>query len=93
MLLNQNIDCRREHNLYKLFKKLPKKIQDDLKKIHPCGNISIDDFELELGDIGQAFVTFRYMYERGNMAYNFQFLIEFLTTLHRLIHSDEREPI
>lgn len=90
LLLIQNIDCRKEHNLYKLFKKLPEKIQDDLKKKHPCGNISIDEFELELDDIGQAYMIFRYMYERGNMACNFQFLIELLFTLHSLIHNNKK---
>lgn len=87
LLLIQNIDCRSEHNLYKLFKKLPKKIQEDLKKNHPCGNTSIDKFELELDNIGQAYMIFRYIYERGNMAYNLQFLMELLFTLHSLVHN------
>ncbi|MBG9754347.1 HEPN domain-containing protein [Lysinibacillus sphaericus] len=91
LLLNQNIDCRKEHNLYKLFKKLPEKIQDELKRKHHCGKVLIDEFELELEDIGQAYMIFRYMYERGNMAYNFQFLIKLLLTLHSLIHNKKGE--
>lgn len=88
LLLIHRIDCRRDHNLYKLFKKLPDNVQEDLKKKHPCGNTSIDNFELELHDIGQAYTIFRYMYERGNMAYNLQFLMELLFTLHCLIHKN-----
>ncbi|OAB40868.1 hypothetical protein PMSD_00830 [Paenibacillus macquariensis subsp. defensor] len=90
LLLIQSIDCRKEHNLYKLFKKLPEKIKEELKKKHPCGNISIDKFELELDEIGQAFMIFRYMYERGNMVYNFQFLMELLFTLHSLINNNKK---
>lgn len=82
LLLANNIDCRREHNLYKLFKKLPEKFQEDLKSKHPCGNISRSDFELSLDEVGKAFTIFRYMYEREIMAYNLQFLMELLFTLH-----------
>ncbi|QQK79935.1 HEPN domain-containing protein [Salicibibacter cibi] len=90
LLLKQYINCRKEHNLYKLYKKLPEKIQEDLKKKHPCGNISIDEFELELDNIGQAYMIFRYIYERGNRAYNFQFLMELLFTLHSVIHYNKK---
>lgn len=90
LLLIQNVDCRKEHNLYKLFKKLPEKIQDDLKQNHPCSNTSTDKFNQELDDIGQAYMIFRYIYERGNMAYNFQFLMELLFSLHGLIHNNEK---
>ncbi|OAB27813.1 hypothetical protein PMSD_23075 [Paenibacillus macquariensis subsp. defensor] len=84
MIVEKNI-------IYKLFKKLPEKIKEELKKKHPCGNISIDKFELELDEIGQAFMIFRYMYERGNMVYNFQFLMELLFTLHSLINNNKKE--
>lgn len=33
-------------------------------------------------------MIFRYMYEKGNMAYNFQFLIELLSTLNMLINKE-----
>ncbi|MGG0718215.1 HEPN domain-containing protein [Robertmurraya massiliosenegalensis] len=88
LLINKK-DCRKEHNLYKLFKKLPNEIQHELKEGHPCGNIKRDTFDLSLEEIGQAYMIFRYMYERGNMAYNFQFLMELLFTLHNLIHNQE----
>ncbi|MEZ7170765.1 hypothetical protein [Sporosarcina sp. OR05] len=88
LLLAHNIDCRREHNLYKLFKKLPEETQEHLKNKHPCGNILIENFELELDDVGQAFMIFRYMYERGNMASNIQFLIELLFTLHNVANNN-----
>lgn len=88
LLLANNIDCRREHNLYRLFKRLPEKMQEDLKNKHPCGNILKDNFELELDDVGQAFMIFRYMYERGNMAYNFLFLMELLSTLHSFTNNN-----
>lgn len=37
LLLKSKIDCRREHNLYRLYKKLPDEIQQKLKVSHPCG--------------------------------------------------------
>ena len=91
LLLTNKIDCRNEHNLLKLFKKLPKETQENLKKIHPCGNTSIDKFELELEDIGHAFTIFRYIYERGNMAFNLQFLMELLFTLHSSINNKKEK--
>ncbi|WP_121616326.1 HEPN domain-containing protein [Virgibacillus halodenitrificans] len=91
LLLIHRIDCRKVHNLYKLFKKLPEKIQENLRKTHPCGNTSIDKFEQELDDIGQAYMIFRYIYERGNMAYNLQFLMELLFALQSLIYNNKGE--
>ena len=88
LLLAHNIDCRREHNLYKLFKKLPKEMQEDLKYNHPHGNIREDEFELTLKDVGQAFTIFRYMYERESMASNVRFLSELLSTLHNFANND-----
>lgn len=88
LLLKNRIDCRREHNLYKLYNKLPNEIRNELKKTHPKGNISADEFELSLEEMGQAYMIFRYMYERENMAYNFQFLMELLFTLNNLIHNN-----
>ncbi|MFF2795593.1 HEPN domain-containing protein [Lysinibacillus xylanilyticus] len=91
LLLRQKIDCRKEHNIYKLFKKLPEEMQNEIKEAHPCGNISKNCFEQEIDDLGQAFIVFRYMYERGNMAYNVQFLLELIDTLHKYINYNKAE--
>lgn len=88
LLFEQKIDCRKEHNLYKLYKELPEKLQKQLKELHPCGNTQESKFELELKEVGKAFTVFRYMYERTTMAWNGQFLIELLDTLHRNIVDD-----
>lgn len=85
------MDCRKEHNLYKLFKKLPEEIQNKIKEAHLCGNTSKNYFEQEIDDLGQAFIVFRYMYERGSMAYNAQFLLELLDTLHKYINYNKIE--
>ena len=87
LLLARNINCKGPHNLYVLFKKLPMEMQADLKRKHPCGNITIDEFEVVLDEVGLAFTIFRYMYERGTIAYNFQFLIELLFTLHNVANN------
>ncbi|MDO4462913.1 MAG: hypothetical protein Q4C57_00015 [Bacillota bacterium] len=51
LLFAQNIDCRREHVLFKPYKSLPEKMQEQLKDLHPCGNIPKENFELELREI------------------------------------------
>ena len=84
LLFAQNIDCRREHNLFKLYKSLPEKMQEQLKDLHPCGNIPKENFELELRELGKSFTVFRYIYERSTIAWNAQFLLELLDTLHKL---------
>lgn len=91
LLLMQKIDCRKEHNLYKLFKKLPEEIQNEIKEAHPYGNTTKNCFEQEIDDLGQAFVVFRYMYEKGNMAYNAQFLLELIDILHKYINYNKIE--
>jgi len=88
LLFDQKIDCRKEHDLYKLYKSLPDKIQEQLKELHPCRNTQKENFDLQLKELGKAFIVFRYMYERTTMASNGQFLIELLDTLHQCIVDD-----
>ncbi|MCO8193075.1 hypothetical protein [Anaerofustis sp. NSJ-163] len=91
LLFWQNIDGRNEHDLYKLYKKLPEKQRNKLKELHPCGNTSKSNFELELQEIGKAFIVSRYMYERQRMACDVQFLFELFTTLHDNIGENSKE--
>ncbi|WP_434302288.1 hypothetical protein [Clostridium botulinum] len=84
LLFYLKIDCRREHNLYKLYCKLPEEVKTELKAFHACGNTSKDMFERELEDLGQAFIIFRYHYERSRLACNSQFLLELLGVLHNI---------
>lgn len=91
LLLSQKINYKSEHSLDKLFNKLPSEMQESLKQLHPCTNTSIDMFERELTDVAKAFTIFRYMYERGNIAYNLQFLMELLFTLHTFTHDHINE--
>ena len=78
LLFDSKIDCRGEHNLYRLYCKLPEKIKITIKNLHPCGNTSKDRFEDELKNIGEAFTVFRYSYEISILGWNGQFLLEFL---------------
>jgi HEPN domain-containing protein len=91
LLLIRNVDCRSEHNLYSLFKKLPLEARNELKGKHPCGNILNTEFEQNLRDIGSAYTIFRYMYEKGNMAYNLQFLLELLWTLYDIAFNNTED--
>lgn len=93
LLFGQGIDCRKEHDLYKLYKSLPDEIQEQLKDLHPCGNTPKSGFELQLKELGKAFMIFRYIYERKGMAWNGQFLIELLDTLHQNIVNDDLEKL
>lgn len=85
LLFSECIDCRKEHDLYNLFKRLPQNIQEGIKELHPCGNTPKERFEQELKEVGKAFTVFRYMYERKMVAWNGQFLVELLVILHQNI--------
>lgn len=91
LLFDQQIDCRKEHDLYKLYKSLPDKLQEEIKEIHPCRNTPKANFELELKEVGKAFTVFRYMYERKMMAWNGLFLVELLDILHQNIVDNQGE--
>ena len=81
ILFKNEIDCRMEHDLYQLYKLMPDKAKENIKEIHKSGNIKKEDFELNLKEIGKAFIVLRYSYERKRMAYNLQFLIELIMAL------------
>lgn len=81
LLFYEKIDCMKKHDLSELYSMLPSKIKKDLKELHPCGNSSKNRFELELKELGKAFIVFRYAYERKRLAWNMQFLIELVLTL------------
>lgn len=90
LLFDEQVDCRKEHDLYKLYKSMPEKMQEEIKEAHPCGNTQKSNFELELKEVGKAFTVFRYRYERGMLAWNGQFLVELLDMLHqRVVDTDE----
>lgn len=82
ILFKNEIDCRKEHDLYQLYKLMPDKDKETIKEIHKSGNIKKEDFELNLKEIGKAFIVLRYSYERKRMAYNLQFLIELIMALY-----------
>lgn len=81
ILLKNEIDCRKEHDLYKLYELMPNKDKNNIKELHKSGNIKKEEFELSLKEIGKAFIVLRYSYERKRMAYNLQFLIELIMAL------------
>lgn len=77
----KGIDCRKQHDLYQLYMLIPENDRGEIKKNHNCGNIRRDDFELNLKEVGKAFIVLRYSYERKMLAHNLQFLIELLMCL------------
>lgn len=81
LLFRECVDCRKKHDLLELYNMLPIKIKEGIKEIHPCSNSKKDRFELELKELGKAFIVFRYAYERKRLAWNMQFLIELVLTL------------
>lgn len=81
ILFKNEIDCRKEHDLYQLYKLMHDKDKETIKEIHKSGNIKKEDFELNLKEIGKAFIVLRYSYERKRMVYNLQFLIELIMAL------------
>lgn len=76
-----------KHNLYELFKLLPEELQEDIIKCHP-EKITIEEFELNLKELGKAFTEFRYSYEKDSLAFSAQFLAELFAELY-----DRTEPI
>lgn len=81
ILFEREIDCRKEHNLYKLYNLLPSDNKKVIKELHKSGNINKKSFELNLKEVGNSFVILRYSYEKKRLAYNLQFLIELLIAL------------
>lgn len=81
ILFEKEIDCRKEHDLYKLYNLLPTENKKVIKKLHKSGNINKESFELNLKEVGKAFVVLRYAYEKKRIAYNLQFLMELIIAL------------
>lgn len=81
ILFKSEIDCRKQHDLYLLYGLLSDEQKESIKKLHKSGNINKKDFELNLKEIGKAFIVLRYSYERKKLAYNLQFLIELIMAL------------
>ena len=71
---------------FELYKLLPDEEKEKIKQRHPCTNIPKEQFELNLEELGKAFIVFRYIYERKEVAFNAQFLIELAETLRKNIH-------
>lgn len=71
---------KKEHNLYNLFKLLPDYLQEDIIKCHP-DNMTKELFELQLYELGKAFIEFRYSYEKDMLAFCGNFLIELFIEL------------
>lgn len=78
----------KEHNLHKLFKLLPDELQADIINCHPQNNITRDEFELDLKELGEAFTEFRYSYEKDSLAFSAQFIVELFVELY-----ERTEPI
>lgn len=94
IIFEKGIDCRKQHDLYQLYNLMPESDKESIKKLHKSGNIRKEDFELNLKEVGKAFIVLRYSYERKRMAYNLQFLIELLIALNeycvRIFENKER---
>lgn len=81
LLFYNEINFGRKHDLSELYNMLPNKVKTELKELHPCSNSNKNRFEVELKELGKAFIVFRYAYERKRLAWNMQFLIELALTL------------
>ena len=86
LLFINEINCAKKHDLFELYKLLPYEEKEKIKQRHPCTNIPKEQFELNLEELGKAFIVFRYIYERKEVAFNAQFLIELVETLKKNIH-------
>ena len=63
----------RLHDLYDLFKLLPEDLQNEIIDCHPEKR-SREDFELNLKELGKAFIALRYSFERDSIAFGAKFL-------------------
>ncbi len=81
ILLNNQIEITRTHKLNALFNMLPSNVKAEIKKNHPCSNIRIEHFELNLKEVKNAFPILRYGYEYSSMACNVVFIAELANTL------------
>lgn len=65
-----DVECKKEHNIEKLFCKLPTQMQ---RQITNYLN-KYENFEIELKNIGDIFTKMRYYHEKGELLYNMGFL-------------------
>lgn len=83
MLYYYDIQETNQHNLFKLYKKLPQRMQEEIYFNHPCTNIPRDRFETSLKQLGNSFAVFRYSYERLGLAWNGLFFYELVMVLQK----------
>lgn len=83
MLYFYNIKESTQHNLFMLYKKLPREMQEEIYLNHPCTNISRDRFYISFEQLGNSFTVFRYSYERLGLAWNGDFLYELVVVLQK----------
>lgn len=77
----QDLSFKKKHSLYELFKLLPIDLQEQIINNHPYSKTR-SDFELNLLELAQGFIEFRYSYEKDSFAVNMKFLVGLLTELY-----------
>lgn len=90
LLIEYNINIsdlkgKEGHNLLKLYKKLPRELQENfLNSMYNKGILSEDQLVKELQNISQTFVEWRYIYEKNEHSTNYGFLNYFCNFLDGL---------
>lgn len=79
-ILRESGNKTKLHNLEKLYVKLPDEIKNEIEK-----NFNGDDFLKELKGICNAFVDWRYVYEKETIEINFAFLYKFAKVLSEML--------
>lgn len=84
------------HNLTKLYKQLPNKVKDTIEKKSKelDFNYNIESempFLYHVKMIANAFVEWRYMYEKTDLQYNVQSIIYILHTLHEVCSTEVKK--
>jgi HEPN domain-containing protein len=79
LLLQSGVEHSRQHNLTKLFRRLPDELQGDVKIA-----MNIECFDSILDKVSNNFLEFRYLYEMNEAFSAIGFLHRFSTILEKL---------
>ena len=73
----------RGHNIFKLFKKLPEQVQQEVSAHPSIANYgwSSSQFEKEIRDISDGFEKWRYSHEVTTVRYNIYFALVFIEAI------------
>lgn len=94
MLYAENIDVKKKHNLFELYKLLPDNMQNTIKTAFKEVPMRGDqNFELLMSEVGDAFVFQRYAHERNRLTVDGATLFGLAAVLRAIIQANSDKEL